>query len=271
MRLLTLLTVLIFISCNNTQSNNIIKGDIKKIKTSIYSASEKFGDPVIGDLVEITEQEYNDKGQLIAEPLYFDVEIFGITKYKYNEAGKKSEELDYSIEGEVDFTTVFEYNDDNLLISESRHNKYNELRYVVKYKYSDNGKKIRESKYNGNGDLKNVMDFEYNNKGQLTKRTLYDKSGKLSYIEEFEYNTANQVTQQRTYDDLQQYEGRLIYAYDKNNLLLTKSIQMSDEDEPRCAELYQYPKIDKEGNWTERFELFYGKVIQITKREIEYR
>ena len=82
---------------------------------------------------------------------------------KYNENGKKIEEIEYNSNG------------------------FQKAR--VTYEYGSNGKVSREVLYNDSNKAVRIRKFEYNDDGTKHKQYNYDPKGKLQSVKEFEYIT----------------------------------------------------------------------------------
>lgn len=80
---------------------------------------------------------------------------------KYDENGKKVEEIEYTSSGF--------------------------MKAKVTYEYGSNGKVSREVVYNENNKAVRIRKFEYNTDGTKKKQYNYAPNGKLQSVKEFEY------------------------------------------------------------------------------------
>ena len=88
--------LLIFACSGGDEKNSLtelnLKGKVKSINTTSFTATEKFGEVTKDDLEKSVKQKFDDKGNLIEEASYDeDGELIGKYKYKYDDKGNRIE------------------------------------------------------------------------------------------------------------------------------------------------------------------------------------
>lgn len=211
----------------NDWQKNGLKGRVKSITTTVYNATEKFGEPVKGEIKEKSEivtiqfdtkgmiihpekgantvYKYDTKGNKIEETSYGSDNSTIISKsiYKYDASGNVIEEINYNSDGELTEKKVNTYDaNGNLLVSKKNGSLFNGTRnqgqsLVSKYKYDAYGRIIQYSVGIGdNGEL-GSENYKYDTKGDIVETTA---------------ETFNGVNVKKTYK----------YTYDANGNWTTK-------------------------------------------------
>ena len=80
---------------------------------------------------------------------------------KYNEKGKKVEEIEYSSLGEQKERITYEYDANGKCVKEFRYDEFNKLDKTITIEYHSNGKKKSETVFDTKGKQKYVKEFEY--------------------------------------------------------------------------------------------------------------
>ena len=122
--ILLLVLCLTTMSCNTTSDPiKEFNGNVKVLKVFDYDASEKFGEPTVGELLSSYVREYDSDG-------------------------KKT-----TIEDDDGYVFKYEYNKKGQEVKSSYYNNEGELRLVYNYEYNDKGEKIKESLFGNDGKL----------------------------------------------------------------------------------------------------------------------
>ncbi len=79
---------------------------------------------------------------------------------RYNEKGKKVEEIEYASYGQKERIT-YEYNEAGKVSKKTYYDDRDKLEKTVVPEYDSNGVKIKETIYLPNGKVKSVKEFEY--------------------------------------------------------------------------------------------------------------
>lgn len=80
---------------------------------------------------------------------------------KYNEQGKKVEEIEYNSVGDQKSRVTYKYNESNKCIEEQHFDEFDKLEKTIQFEYNDHGKKSLQRTILPNGKLKNTKEFEY--------------------------------------------------------------------------------------------------------------
>jgi len=117
--LLLLLCVPLLFSCGEIENDLTranIKGKVKEIIETTFSAKESFGEPQKGDLRTKDISKYNEDGNRTEETSYnADGELARKYKDQYDEDGNITESTSYNADGEIDWKYKYQYDEfDNL-------------------------------------------------------------------------------------------------------------------------------------------------------------
>jgi len=299
-----LLIVLLLYSCNSTpfkeyEENliylNNLKGNVKTIKSETFTAEEKFGEPIKG---EITNPDFD-----LSE--YLNVLTPPNSKVEFSENGKlmlievNNSYLSYSLKHSYDknwnrIEMSFKYNE-----NETIHKFINENNRIISGKtYNKEGEEIKTSKFNYvNGNLSEIISIDtegtivekikyiYEN-GTLAENT-YGKTGDLvhyikkdiygRYIETlfyennkyiYKYNDKNPFPIEILSYSGTELTGKMAISFDENENILEAS-EFDEDSEIKTSYKFHY-KYDKKGNWTERITYVNGVIECITIRSIVY-
>ena len=80
---------------------------------------------------------------------------------KYNEKGKKVEEIEYNSVGDQKSRVTYKYNDADKCIEEQHFDEFDKLEKTLQFEYNESGKKSLQRTILPNGKLKNTKEFEY--------------------------------------------------------------------------------------------------------------
>lgn len=248
-------------------SSKEFNGAVKEVTDSIYSASGKLGEIVIGESQESEIYKYNSDGKLESKAWCQSSEydaFYSNYNYEYNSAGKLiKEEWDGT---HVRMSSNHEYNNKGQLVKTEEYGSGGGERsfIVTNYEYNSAGQLIKTSKSDQKREgydymgFEVVTNYEYNSAGQLVKKVKHN-NGESWTAEAHEYNSAGQLVAKfgRDIDDVK-------YKYNGDIQLVT-GLQ-------GCQGVYkyEYTKFDDKKNWIERITFIHGKVSEITKREIAY-
>ncbi|MCQ2218411.1 MAG: hypothetical protein MJZ33_08020 [Paludibacteraceae bacterium] len=80
---------------------------------------------------------------------------------KYDDKGNKTEEIEYSSNGDMRSRVTYEYNAKGKCTKETHYDETNKLKKTVTFEFHENGKKKSQSTFLPNGKLKSTKEFEY--------------------------------------------------------------------------------------------------------------
>lgn len=194
-KILLLTLCLTAISCNNNTAKEPSKefnGNVKGLKEFTYRASEKFGEPTVGELLLSHISEYESDGKIIkVEKIikvgYDDEGFKNVSKYEYTDKGQKAKRSSFDTDGELTEVSKFEYNNKEQEIKTSSFDIDGELKSVVKTEYNDKGQEVKYSHYDNEGEITWVSTFEYNDRGNVTTTSSFGEDGELESVLEYKY------------------------------------------------------------------------------------
>jgi tetratricopeptide (TPR) repeat protein len=223
--------IITFINCFGQKKTdwqkNGLKGRVKSITTTVYNATEKFGEPVKDGIKEKSEiitiqfdtkgkiippskgdnvvYKYDTKGNITEETAYGSDNSTIISKsvFKYDASSNVIEELNYDSQGELKEKKVNTYDaNGNLLVYKKSGSLFNGTRnqgqaLVTKYKYDAYGRPIQVSVGIGDDSELGSENYKYDTKGDVIETTA---------------ETFNGVNVKKTYK----------YIYDANGNWITK-------------------------------------------------
>ena len=242
---------------------NGLKGRVKSITTTVYNATEKFGEPVKEGIKEKTEiitiqfdskgmithpekgantvYKYDTRGNKIEETTYAsdNSTIDSKSVFKYDASGNVIEEINYNSGGEQTEKKVNTYDvNGNLLVCKKSGNLFNGTRnqgqaLVSKYKYDTYGRPIQYSVGIGDGEL-GSENYKYDAKGDVIETTA---------------ETFNGVNLKKTYKYTYDANGNWItkVSYSSSAYMNMKAETKADEITERVIEYHKEPaQIEKE-------------------------
>ena len=80
---------------------------------------------------------------------------------KYDDNGRKVEEIEYTQYGSQKYRITYDYGDNGRISREVLYNDRDKAYKIRKYEYNDDGSKKKQYNYNPNGKLESVKSFEY--------------------------------------------------------------------------------------------------------------
>jgi len=209
----------------NDWQKNGLKGRVKSITTTVYNATEKFGEPVKNGIKEKSEivtiqfdtkgkiippskggsvvYKYDTRGNIIEGIAYGSDNSTVISKsvFKYDANSNVIEEVNYNSEGELTNKKINTYDvNGNLLVCKKSGNLFNGTRnqgqaLVTKYKYDAYGRPIQVSVGIGDGEL-GSENYKYDANGDVIETISETFNGlnvkktyKYSYDENGNWNT----------------------------------------------------------------------------------
>lgn len=271
MKKISLLLLLIIVSCNKTEKKleqNLeffnLNGKINSVQITTYGADLKFGEPQKNN--EIFNQEilkFNSNGLLISK-----IGEFENFEYKYDESNNLIFTSEKNKEGKINVISNKKYNEKNELI-EDNIVQYGE-KLIKKYEYEKN--KIIISSYDANGKTSGAKQIrEISDNGNISKVSNYNKSGDLISEIEFKYDKNGNETQALINKEFYPEGMPLdieINKYDETNKII--STITNNENGVLLQEVkYKYEYDDKK-NWIKMIYYENDKVISITERKITY-
>ena len=180
-------------SCNTAKDpKREFNGDVKVLKEFTHDASEKFGEPVVGELLFSHNSEYDSDGKIIkVEKIikvgYDDGGFKNVSKYEYNDKGQKVKGSSFDTDGELTDVSKFEYNNRGQEIKTSSFDIDGELESVVKTEYNDKGQEVKYSHYDNEGEVTWISTFEYNDSGNVSTTSSFGEDGELESVLEYKY------------------------------------------------------------------------------------
>lgn len=299
-----ILLAIIVISCNsssykdfeeNLKYINNLKGNIKKIKSETFNATEKFGEPVKGESAEpyfdLSEHLFNiitpnstiefaKNGKLILREINGKRFSYSF-KITYDEKWNVLEEY-FSYE-QNESTTKYKM-DGNKITNSISYDKNGDVASKTDFKYENNlikevtsinndGEIINNIKYSYNGDVQN-QDI-YNVTGLLIQSSKRDINGRYLELDMFGnekiiplYLDKNPFPSEIQIFNDDEIDGKLeISMNDNKDISEIKEIGEDGDVETLYKYVYKY---DKQGNWTERISYEDDELEYITVRTIEY-
>jgi hypothetical protein len=268
--LFLLLIVLSVWSCKPTHlDRDGLKGDVKKVTTTVYSAEESKGEVHKGDFMWCKFVEYNEDGYGFEEGSYDESgELGRKTQYEYKDKNIVTAIYEYNSKGrkEVKYETI--YQDDKPVRVEfdgEEGSKKNEFEF-------DGNKLISAKIYDEDGEYEGTVTFKYNDDDLLIEEI--SKSDHSTSTFEWKYNDDGMLTEECHTNKSDDWNSKstTTYEYDENNHLIKQVEKYTSNDgETTTAEYkYDYTKFDEEGNWTRRTVYVDNKATQIEERDIEY-
>lgn len=246
MKKVTLFLFLSIVSCKKSENDldtMNLSGKIKSLSENCYGADEKFG--------EIQK----------VEDYFFRSENI----FEFNEKGF-IEKVKCVTCGSIDF---YLYENDTL---KSITEKSEEHRIKSKIVYLHSSNQIVENWYNSDGilSLKVVKYIDENGKIKSSQRHSVDST--KNYSLEFKYDKDQRLIEEIWPIRLDKNKReKYIYSYDSKDNIIKKIWMYPYEGANGPIEsVYEYQKIDEEGNWTVRIEYKDGIPESYTERQITY-
>jgi hypothetical protein len=208
------------------QKSNL-KGRVKSITTTVYDATEKFGEPVkdgIKEESEIVTIQFDTKGKIIP-PSKGDNVV-----YKYDTKGNVTEETSYGSDNSTIISkSVFKYDANSNVIEEINYDAQGDVKEKKVNTYDANGNLIVNKKsgtiFNGtrNQGQALVTKYKYDTYGRPTKVSVgIGDDGELG-SENYKYDTKGEVIEKigETFNGVN-LKKTYKYTYDANGNWITK-------------------------------------------------
>lgn len=242
--LLALFINCIVLSCNKKSIKNDLekenlKGNIVSVKITNYYVTEKFGEPVKGEMACV------------------DLDVCSVLT-KYNDLGNKIEFSEYTSYGNS-FITKVKYNEKNQKIEQNRYTPVEGKRVMqFKLKYDLNGNCIEES-----SDAGYLVKRQYDEHNNLKKELIKDWQTKEFNETTFFYNENNEIITEKY------SQGKTEYTYyNDGNIKDVIFYDIDDKEVNRGNYKYKY---DEHKNWTAQIAYQNGVPIAYVERIIEYK
>ena len=148
--------------------------------------SEIWFDYSNNEIVQKKTFEYDEKGNLVTQTVYSPDNISAISKYNYDDLGRKFEYNYYDRNGLLKWIRKYNYDDSNRLLENISIDSYSkEMTRKTGYKYDAFGNVNEESKYNSDSSLKErtVFEYYYDKNNNWTKKITYKNEVPKSIIE----------------------------------------------------------------------------------------
>jgi tetratricopeptide (TPR) repeat protein len=260
--------IIAFVNCYGQKKTdlqkNSLKGRVKSITTTVYNATEKFGEPVKDGIKEKSEIvtiqfdtkgkiippskgdnvvfKYDTKGNITEETVYGSDNSTIISKsvFRYDANSNVIEEINYDSQGELKEKKVNTYDvNGNLLVFKKSGSLFNGTRnqgqaLVTKYKYDTYGRPIRVSVGIGDDGELGSENYKYDAKGDVIETTA---------------ETFNGVNIKKTYKYTYDANGNWItkVSYSSSAYMNMKAESKADEITERVIEYFKDPaQIEKE-------------------------
>lgn len=305
--ILSLLSVIIMcaVSCKNNSNLNIegiintdvenegLKGKVKIVVDSMFSAKEMFGE-VIKDTLEYTATfVFDTKGNMTKYYEYYGngkLE-YGYTYYHEHQKDKKetkrfnesNELIDYNIRtyNKKKLPVRIDMFDQNsMLISrmDFTYDKSFRLTSCIQYGHDGQIEKKWSFTYNADNSYERKL-FEsyrctvvkYNSDNTISKILVYDYDFEEDEVEELEekwiYSDDHNVTG-FIYDYNEELEQKICQVVDEWGMIV-KSITYDEKDKAKEMKSYKYT-YDKKGNWIQCIGYVDNKANIIRERQITY-
>ena len=238
------ISLLAIIGCVGQESHNEtdlqkggLKGNIKSIESTKYTAYEKFG--------QVQKDEF-----------------IGRSIFSYNKKGNLTEGNDYDINGELLFKGEDTYDERGNKLEQVMYNSYGKLLHKVTYKYDDKGNRTEEKDYDSNGKLTIRVTYAHNEMGNKTEENVFPSDNKPYQIK-YKYNDKGEQIEQVENSKIEDIdiEVKLTTKYD------SKGNKVEEEnffnDKLTSKKLYKY---DQKGNKIE--ESFIGFSTEPSKKTL---
>jgi len=149
-----------------------IFGNVKSVKETAYTVTEKFGEVVKGEVLNTFVLNYDDKNHLTGEPYEG-----GKRLYKYNSNSNKIEQATYDSKGILKSRIAWDYNENGKINEENEYGSNGKLISKTKWKYDDFGNLVDKSKYDSGGELleREVYVFEKSRCLEHSQYARYEK------------------------------------------------------------------------------------------------
>lgn len=209
----------------------ILNGNVKLYKYSIYEVKIIFGEPHKENLIQNILCEFNKAGKTIN----LKIETFraynyteGISNDIYDSSGKLIETKFYDVNSNFKGCRKYIYNSNGLLFEELSYGADSILKRSEKYKYDSKGNCIEYTQYKDNNSIDKKRIFKFDERGNRIEDNMYRSDGSLYYKHSYKYNVNNKVIEEIFVNSKGEIENSKIISYD-NNLNKIRIIEL-DKD-----------------------------------------
>ena len=292
-KLLQLSIILLLISCNNQNSENLesdlvsenLKGKVKSYTEATYYAREEFGEIIKSKYPKIDEyfkKEFNKYGNIIYKTYYnrsgeeikktvneydenqnliyrYDIntnknKTTPIEKIKYDEDQNLIERVKFFKSGKIWFKNLNEYDENGNVVIESKFDSDDNLKKKRIYTYKDK-RKIYYINYDKNGDPTSKTEYIYDEKGiKILETTKWYSDGDIS--KDFFDEDGNKIRYIGYYSN-GSIRKKMEFEYDKDGN--QTAIIHYDEDGTTTKITYEY---DENGNEMYKENNYLGSIIR---------
>lgn len=138
------------------------------------------------EIVQRETFEYDEKGNLITETTFSSNTISSVSKYKFDDLGRKIEYNYFDNNGFLKWIRKYNYDDNNRLLEDISIDSYSkEMTKKTGYRYDKFGNIIEENKYNSDSSLKErtVFEYEYDKNNNWIKKITYNNEAPKYILE----------------------------------------------------------------------------------------
>lgn len=272
--LFILLGLFFMTSCNSQKretdlEKNNLKGNVRSLKEVSYEAITTFGKIHKGSKKReffIDHDRYitfNEIGNKTEEKNYSSEGNFlSNWEYKYNDKGLIRKISRFEPVGTLSINEVYEY-DDNLIVEYRLLVDTGKIDKTI-YKLNENGNVVEETHHNFDSSVFKKI-YEYDNKGNLTTELTYSDgkpAGKTIYVNN---DTGDVIADVNYYPD-GSFLWKSTYVYDDKHNLIEFKRSVSGVD---TIKKYEYT-YDSRGNWIKKIEFKDDFAMYILERTIVY-
>lgn len=260
----------------NQRKEHELKGEVRSLKISEYTAIEKFGE-IIKDSLRYSQILYFSPKGLIDSLVYYkdDFQKLGTGVYRWDFSNNTC-----TINPDSTFYQVLQYNDQfNRLLSQISYNNDSISGKQIR-NYNESLQLIDLIVYKENGDVWwREKDHEYNEKGELMHYNEYNEKGELEEQYTYRYDDNGILIGMKKETDWS--KSKYTYEYNSENLLSREiweyksKSKYSNYSSTNITE-YTY-QLDDKGNYLVKTKKSYDKddsnnniVYEYTEREITY-
>ena len=275
MKYFLILILALATSCTQKNKTNkellLLRGPVKSIRTTSYSAEEKFGSIVKGEQTWTESiKKFNEEGMFEETIDYFDGNESDKSIYKYNNKNEPIE-IRYYKKGIIQWTS--KYVNDTITVYDAKDSIIRQFSAIETYA-SDTTRY-----YDDNGNVDRVVIIKVDNK-LPQEIAFYDSEGKLTFKQSRKYTPKGQCIE--IIDDNRHKIDTALFIYDNQGRLIKgkncndPNIPFGSPIDPGIEYTFEYKDYDNYKNWLTCItykQLSYENTpapSTITNREIEY-
>lgn len=277
MKYITLMIVaLLLFSCNKQEierpmpkKENANIG-IKAIKAFSYSAINKDGEVLKGDLISNSIDKYDEKGNLLESLSYgSDGKLKDDLIYKYDEQGYLTEFTSQVAHVMSPYKWTYSYDKMGREIEMNVYSKDGSLDYGSTSRYDETGNMIERICYDSN-DYSSKKVYLYDANGNMIEMNeYYDGSNVSSLKHTYKYDDKGNTIEYIAENPVVHFFTRQTYEFDSiGNMTVLVSYELTGSTVATTN--YKYLNSDSDGNWHRKECYLNGVINWITEREIDY-